>query len=99
MQAAMKSVLLASIGCAVALAASGCAPAVPSAPTSKPAATNAVMLDTAVGTNGIAALSLSATTHDRFLAVASGADGKIYAAGFTTLDGDQAFAVARIDGA
>jgi uncharacterized delta-60 repeat protein len=57
------------------------------------------MLDTSVGPNGVSALSLSGSTHDRFLAVAVGSDGKVYAAGYTTLDGDQAFAVARIDSA
>jgi uncharacterized delta-60 repeat protein len=78
-----------------ALAASGCSPAA----SSRPAAARALLLDTTVGTNGIGALPLSATTHDRFMAVAAAADGKVYAAGFTTLDGDQAFAVARIDAA
>jgi uncharacterized delta-60 repeat protein len=56
-------------------------------------------LDTAYGTGGIATSPLNASAHDRFMAVAQGSDGKTYAAGFTvTGDGDQAFAVARIDG-
>ena len=95
----MNPVFVVSLCCAVALAASGCAPAVAPAPTSKPATAKPLMLDSAVGANGVAALPLSTSTHDRFMAVASGADGKVYAAGFTTLDGDQAFAVVRIDGA
>ena len=55
-------------------------------------------LDTAYGTSGIATSPLNASAHDRFMAVAQASDGKTYAAGFTvTGDGDQAFAVARID--
>ena len=55
-------------------------------------------LDTGYGTGGIATAPLSASGHDRFMAVAQSSDGKTYAAGFTvTGDGDQAFAVARID--
>ena len=55
-------------------------------------------LDTGYGTGGIATSPLNASAHDRFMAVAQGSDGRTYAAGFTvTGDGDQAFAVARID--
>ncbi len=55
-------------------------------------------LDTGYGTSGIATSPLNASAHDRFMAVAQASDGKTYAAGFTvTGDGDQAFAVARID--
>ena len=55
-------------------------------------------LDTAFGTGGISPQPLSASAHDRFMAVAQSSDGKTYAAGFITVgDGDQAMAVARID--
>ncbi len=61
-------------------------------------ATATLKLDTGYGTSGIATAPLSASGHDRFYAVTQGSDGKTYAAGFTvTGDGDQAFAVARID--
>jgi uncharacterized delta-60 repeat protein len=49
------------------------------------------------GAVAVTPLPLSATTHDRFMAVTAGPDGKIYAAGFIAQDGDQAFAVARLD--
>ena len=54
-------------------------------------------LDTSFGANGIAASALSSTEHDRFMAVAVASDGKVYAAGFVSLAGDQALAVARLD--
>jgi len=62
-------------------------------------ATVKAALDTAFGANGVAASPLSASEHDRFMAVAVAPDGKIYAAGFVSIAGDQAMAVARIDGA
>jgi uncharacterized delta-60 repeat protein len=55
-------------------------------------------MDTGFGVSGIAAVPLNTSTHDRFMAVASGADGKSYGAGFVIVgEGDQALAVARID--
>src|SRR5688500_7667727 len=42
---------------------------------------------------------MSATEHDRFMAVAVAPDGKVYAAGFVSIAGDQAMAVARVDAA
>ena len=91
------------LGClsiVLACAVAGCAPATaPTAGSAKPGSAKAFALDTALGTNGVSTLPLSASTHDRFMAVTVGADGKVYAAGYTTLDGDQAFAVARIDSA
>src|SRR5688500_12181684 len=52
-------------------------------------------LDTGCGNGGIATSPLNASAHARCMAVAQGADGKTYAAGFTvTGDDDQAFAVA-----
>jgi uncharacterized delta-60 repeat protein len=95
----MNKSLLGSLSCAALLAAGACAPATTSGP-AKPAggeSPRGLALDTALGANGFAALPLSTTTNDRFMAVATAADGKVYAAGYTTLDGDQAMAVARID--
>lgn len=60
-------------------------------------AANAVALDATFGKGGISTVPLTASTHDRFMAVAVGADGKTYAAGFISEGGDQALAVARID--
>ena len=54
-------------------------------------------LDTAYGKQGLSASPLSATEHDRFMAVAIAPDGKIYGAGFVNQGGDQAMAVARLD--
>jgi uncharacterized delta-60 repeat protein len=56
-----------------------------------------IALDTAFGNGGIAQLPLDASTHDRFMAITVGPDGKTYAAGFVVDAGDQAMAVARID--
>ncbi len=64
--------------------------------TASPAA-RAVGLDSAFGTNGVAQLPLAANAHSRFMAVATGADGKTYGAGFVASGTDQAFAVARFD--
>src|SRR4051794_6482345 len=64
---------------------------------SSAAASAKIALDTAFGSAGLDKIAISPTTHDRFMAVAVGADGKTYAAGFATLDGgDQAMAVARL---
>jgi uncharacterized delta-60 repeat protein len=54
-------------------------------------------LDSAFGTSGVAAVPLSASEHDRFMAVTVSSDGKVYGAGFISQGGDQAMAVARID--
>ena len=54
-------------------------------------------LDAGYGKQGVAATPLSATEHDRFMAVAIAPDGKIYGAGFISQGGDQAMAVARVD--
>jgi uncharacterized delta-60 repeat protein len=62
-----------------------------------PATATKLALDTAYGTSGIASVPLSASAHDRFMATTVGADGKTYAAGFVTQDGDQSLAVARLD--
>jgi uncharacterized delta-60 repeat protein len=54
-------------------------------------------MDSTFGTNGIAAVPLNANTHDRFMAVTQGSDGKTYAAGFIIVgEGDQVMAVARL---
>jgi uncharacterized delta-60 repeat protein len=89
---------LISLSCAVLLAAAGCGPDA-ATPAARPAGSAAkpFALDPALGPNGFAALPLSPNTHDRFMAVTTAPDGKVYAAGYTTLDGDQAMAVARID--
>jgi uncharacterized delta-60 repeat protein len=54
-------------------------------------------LDPTFGAAGIAALPLNVTTHDRFMAVAVGPDGKVYAAGYVIEGGDQVMALARLD--
>jgi uncharacterized delta-60 repeat protein len=56
-----------------------------------------VAIDTAFGTNGVAAVPLSGSAHDRFMATAIAPDGKIYGAGFVLQGDDQAMAVARLD--
>jgi uncharacterized delta-60 repeat protein len=91
-----KHVLI-SLSCAVLLAAAGCGP--DATQTARPAgsAPKPFALDTTLGPNGFAALPLSPSTHDRFMAVTTAPDGKVYAAGYTTLDGDQAMTLARID--
>lgn len=61
------------------------------------AASSVLKLDTSFGTNGIAATPLTSNAHDRFMAIAVAPDGKTYAAGFITENGDQAMAVARLD--
>ncbi|MCC6236173.1 MAG: hypothetical protein IT299_01215 [Dehalococcoidia bacterium] len=57
----------------------------------------AVGLDSAFGTNGVAQVPLAANAHSRFMAVATGSDGKTYGAGFVASGTDQALAVARFD--
>src|SRR5688500_8159763 len=64
------------------------------ASTSAPAKAAKVSPDSTFGTNGLLNVALSATTHDRFMAIATSADGKaLYAAGFMLENGDQAMAV------
>jgi uncharacterized delta-60 repeat protein len=60
---------------------------------------SAVAVDTSFGSGGLARLKLEG--HDRFMAVTVGPDGSIYGAGFITIGGDQAMAVAKMtpDGA
>lgn len=94
----MNKHALISLSCAVLLAAAGCGPdATTQAARPGGSAPKPFTLDTALGPNGFAALPLSPSTHDRFMAVTTAPDGKVYAAGYTTLDGDQAMTVARID--
>jgi uncharacterized delta-60 repeat protein len=54
-------------------------------------------LDPAFGVDGVQASPMSASTHDRFLAVTPGPSGTYYASGFvaTGVGTDQAFALAR----
>jgi uncharacterized delta-60 repeat protein len=49
------------------------------------------------GTVSVKPVPLNSSAHDRFMAITAGADGKTYAAGFITENGDQALAVARLD--
>ena len=53
-------------------------------------------LDASFGNGGVLALPLSPDAHDRLLAVASGADGSLYAAGWTSPGGDNAMVLAKI---
>jgi uncharacterized delta-60 repeat protein len=79
------------------LAACGAAAPSPAAGGPSPTVSTNPALDTTFGTNGILTLPLSATTHDRLLAVAVAPDGKIYAAGYTIEGGDQAMVLLRLD--
>lgn len=54
-------------------------------------------LDDAFGSAGILATPQSATGHDRFITVAEGPDGSIYASGFTSEGTDRMFSVTRFD--
>src|SRR5215213_9148566 len=66
--------------------------------TSAPAKAAKISLDSSFGTNGVLNVALSATTHDRFMAITTSADGKaVYAAGFVLENGDQAMAVTKFD--
>ncbi|MCC7367328.1 MAG: hypothetical protein IT306_02835 [Chloroflexi bacterium] len=60
----------------------------------KPMSTASAAVDTAFGAAGMARLSLDGNA--RFMAVAIAPDGGIFAAGFITVGGDQAMAVARL---
>jgi uncharacterized delta-60 repeat protein len=53
-------------------------------------------LDAGFGQGGVLALPLSPDAHDRLLAVASGPDGSVYAAGWSSPGGDNAMVVAKI---
>ncbi len=53
--------------------------------------------DSSFGTAGVLKSALSATEHDRFMAVAIANDGSVYAAGFVTQGGDQAMALAKFN--
>src|SRR5687768_13597896 len=103
----MKRYLAVAGACVLALSLVACSsddgdddtsPSTTSSPAASADSTKAVTLDTAYGTGGIATVPLNANTHDRFMAVAQGADGKTYGAGFVIVgEGDQALAVARLD--
>lgn len=54
-------------------------------------------LDAGFGQGGVVALPLSPDAHDRLLAVASGPEGSVYAAGWISPGGDNAMVVAKID--
>lgn len=54
-------------------------------------------LDASFGTKGLLASPLSATDDDRFISIAEGPDGSLYASGFTAIGDDHAFAVSRFD--
>ena len=53
-------------------------------------------LDAGFGQGGVLSLPLSPDAHDRLLAAASGPDGSVYAAGWTSPGGDNAMVVAKI---
>jgi uncharacterized delta-60 repeat protein len=87
----------------VALALAACGgddndePSSTSSPSAAADPSKPLSLDSGFGTSGIATVPLNANTHDRFMAVAQGSDGKTYAAGFIiTGEGDQNLAVARL---
>src|SRR6187549_2605199 len=52
-------------------------------------------LDPTFGQNGILSSPLSTSEHDRFMSVAIGNDGSVYAAGFVNQGGDQAMALTK----
>ena len=64
-------------------------------PSTATASSASVALDSTFGQGGILASPLSASEHDRFMAVAIANDGSIYAAGFVSQGGDQAMALAK----
>src|SRR5690349_24898417 len=70
-------------------------PAVPGAAEPRPMSTASASIDNGFGNNGVARLSMS-PGNDRFMAVTVAPDGSIYGAGFITIDGDQAMAVAKL---
>jgi uncharacterized delta-60 repeat protein len=70
-------------------------PAAPGAAESRPMSAASASIDSGFGNNGVARLSMS-PGNDRFMAVTVAPDGSIYGAGFITVDGDQAMAVAKL---
>jgi uncharacterized delta-60 repeat protein len=54
-------------------------------------------LDSGFGQNGVLAVPLSTSEHDRFMAIANGPAGSFYAAGYTSPGGDNAMALAKLD--
>ena len=65
--------------------------------TAIPTVTTNPVLDSTFGTNGIMAMPLSTTTHDRFMAVTVAPDGRVYAAGYIIEGGDTMMALVRLD--
>lgn len=64
---------------------------------SSPAPGNALpALDASFGDGGIAHVALDPGAHDRFLAVAYGSDGSLFATGFVNQLGDQAMVLAKV---
>lgn len=62
----------------------------------------AVALDPTYGTDGVLTVNVNDAGHDRYISVAAGADGAVYASGFVEVgDGDHAFLVSKFtaDGA
>ncbi len=55
------------------------------------------VLDASFGSGGVLPTPLSTTDADRFISVAEGPDGQIYASGFSAEGDDHMFAVARFD--
>jgi uncharacterized delta-60 repeat protein len=82
---------------ALAVFVAACGSGAPFGTSSSPAASSVVALDTSFGASGILALPISATTHDRLMAVTVAPDGKTYAAGFVIEGGDQSMVLARFD--
>ncbi len=61
------------------------------------AATPKLGMEPSYGKDGVLTTPLSATEHDRFMAVTVAPDGKVYAAGFVSIAGDQAMALAKFN--
>lgn len=52
-------------------------------------------LDSTFGSDGVLSVNANGAGHDRFISVATGSDGAVYASGFVDLDGDHAFLVSK----
>ena len=87
---------IAATGIALAILSGGVTSAGTVPPGSSAPAAGGLALDTSFGTDGVLAANVNAAGHDRFISVASAADGSVFASGFTDVgDGDHAFVVSK----
>ena len=87
---------IAATGIALATLSGGVTSAGTVPPGSSVPAAGGLALDTSFGTDGVLPANVNAAGHDRFISVASAADGSVFASGFTDVgDGDHAFVVSK----